>query len=1055
MNGQYNVGDVVLHNWTLTRLIGAGSYGKVYEAKRSDFGGEYSAAVKIIVIPQTKEEINEALSEGMTEESISEYFRTFAEEISKEFGLMSKLKGDSNIVSYEDHEVSAHDDGIGWDIIIRMELLTPFSDILKTEQLKKEDIVRLGIDICRALELCQQEKIIHRDIKPDNIFRSRTGSYKLGDFGVARTLDKTTGVLSKKGTYNYMAPEVYKEEPYDATVDIYSLGIVLYRLLNNNRVPFLPAYPQAIRHADREAALARRMSGESIPPPANDHGRLAEIAVKACAFDPKARYSTPLEMREDLEALLAEAEEAEEQKEEVTIYDGAKVYKGSGTGSDGSGSTEPSSSSDSGNSDGSLKNTEDQPPEKRATEITPEKGKTKHRKLIAGILAFVLLLACGLGTYKIISGRQQPDLPVSIQTEKPAIDGTPATQIPIITPNTPTPHVHVWADATCTEPKGCTICGAEEGGPLGHAEVVDAAVEPTCTESGLTAGSHCDVCGEILSPQKIIDPLGHDWAEATCTEPSACKRCGEIRGKAAGHSWSVATCTEPKTCTVCGATEGKPLGHDWKEATFSTPSVCARCRETRGEPLPPTPSPAPTLKPAPVITSISLNSDGKPVIMWDAIDGVDYYTIYRSEEGASYINLNVNTKNTAYTVNSCKEGHTYFFKIKVKYMDGTSSDFSNEVTITLPGSSPQKSTPTPGLDAIQIETAINNQKYESVYSRGTYYLYEAKDYDNAREYLEQAAEAGHSGALAALGEMYYYGYGLAKDYLKALELYQKSADLGDPQGMQNLADYYYLGDATEPDYQKAFKLYSEASGYKGRPWNKDGYPWSYYHLGELYRDGKGVDQNFEKAAECFTEAARKGIPYAMYELANLYYAGNGLKQDISAALEWYQKAADQGVEEASRILQSIEEVSSVSAPSPDSVLMAELDMEAIRNEIIRLMNEHRSAYGLPVLTYDYGLQPVADIRAEEISIMFSNVRPNGSDWSTAYPENVFYFKGENRFSKDGYLTEKEFASACVQKWMETETERANILGPYYMVTAVGVEKSGDTLFAVQEFSTPR
>ena len=197
MNGQYNIGDIVLRNWTLVRLIGEGSYGKVFEAKRVDFGEEYSAAVKIVVIPQKKEQVRDALSSGMTEESVSEYFLSFVEELSKEFALMSKLKGDSNIVSYEDHEVIPHPDGIGWDIIIRMELLTPFSKVMETEQMTDEEIARLGIDICRALELCRIHNIIHRDIKPDNIFRSDTGHYKLGDFGVARTIDKTEGGLSK------------------------------------------------------------------------------------------------------------------------------------------------------------------------------------------------------------------------------------------------------------------------------------------------------------------------------------------------------------------------------------------------------------------------------------------------------------------------------------------------------------------------------------------------------------------------------------------------------------------------------------------------------------------------------------------------------------------------------------------------------------------------------------------------------------------------------------------------------------------------------------------
>ncbi len=304
MNGQYRIGDVVLNNWTLVKLLGEGSYGKVYEARRKDFAGEYRSAIKIITVPHSKAEINEALSEGMTEESVSRYFRNVVEEISREFALMAQLKAHVNIVTYEDHEVIEHPDGIGWDIIIRMELLTPFTSVLKSGVLSQAEIIRFGIDMCKALEACQNCHIIHRDIKPDNIFCSPDGNYKLGDFGVARTLERTSGGLSRKGTYNYMAPEVYRDEPYGLTVDIYSLGVVMYRLLNNNRLPFLPEPPAEIRLTDREKALARRMGGEEIPYPSNDSGRLADIVLKACEYDAGHRYTNPTEMREDLESVL-------------------------------------------------------------------------------------------------------------------------------------------------------------------------------------------------------------------------------------------------------------------------------------------------------------------------------------------------------------------------------------------------------------------------------------------------------------------------------------------------------------------------------------------------------------------------------------------------------------------------------------------------------------------------------------------------------------------------------------------------------------------------------
>ena len=279
MNGEYKIGETVRGTWTLVKLLGEGAYGKVYEAHREDFGTTYKAAVKIMSIPQSQSEVESARAEGYDDDSVTAYFRSFVEEVVQEFALMSRLKGMTNIVSYEDHSVTERTEGIGWDILIRMELLTPMLKYMSSHRMTRSDVIKLGIDICKALELCQKYNIIHRDIKPENIFISETGDYKLGDFGVARTLEKTTGGLSKKGTYTYMAPEIYKDEKYGSSVDIYSLGIVLYRLLNNNRAPFLPEPPKPITHSERERGLVRRISGEPLPPPANADGRLAEIVL--------------------------------------------------------------------------------------------------------------------------------------------------------------------------------------------------------------------------------------------------------------------------------------------------------------------------------------------------------------------------------------------------------------------------------------------------------------------------------------------------------------------------------------------------------------------------------------------------------------------------------------------------------------------------------------------------------------------------------------------------------------------------------------------------------
>ena len=306
----YEIGSIVFDKWKICRELGQGSYGTVYEIQREDFGGVYRAALKVITVPQSRTELQSVLDEGMTPPQAKQYFYSVVEDIGRECAIMSRLKGTGNIVSYEDHAVLRHPDGIGWDILIRMELLHPLLPYVYQHPMARRDIIKLGIDICKALELCQRYNVIHRDIKPENIFISDNGDYKLGDFGIARTIERTTSGLSKKGTYSYMAPEVYIGKKYGFSVDTYSLGLVLYRMLNKNRGPFLPQPPEAITFSSREQALARRMSGEPLPRPFYGEGRLGEIVLKACAFDPKERYSSPQQLRQELEAILYKAQDA-------------------------------------------------------------------------------------------------------------------------------------------------------------------------------------------------------------------------------------------------------------------------------------------------------------------------------------------------------------------------------------------------------------------------------------------------------------------------------------------------------------------------------------------------------------------------------------------------------------------------------------------------------------------------------------------------------------------------------------------------------------------------
>ncbi len=299
-------------DWYVESFIGAGSFGRVYKIYREELGRRFYSALKYISIPAEEGEIRQLRMEGMDNNSISGYYDDLAQNVYTEISMMDNLKGHTNIVSFADSRILPKPTGIGYDIFIRMELLESLSGRMIDDPLTTEEIAELGKDVCSALILCKRKGIIHRDIKPDNIFISSNGDYKLGDFGVARQLEKTATFMSKKGTPNYMAPEVYKGEEYGATCDVYSLGLVIYRLLNENRLPFLPPIPQPITPEIREQAIIRRMRGEPLPAPKHGSEALKRIVLKACAYDPKDRYASAAEMKQALERITDFADETTE-----------------------------------------------------------------------------------------------------------------------------------------------------------------------------------------------------------------------------------------------------------------------------------------------------------------------------------------------------------------------------------------------------------------------------------------------------------------------------------------------------------------------------------------------------------------------------------------------------------------------------------------------------------------------------------------------------------------------------------------------------------------------
>ncbi len=291
----------IWEGWEVLEQIGSGGFSKVYKMRKLDDDEDFCSALKVVSIPQDSGEYGRYISDGYDHESITSIFKSQADRIVSEFKLMRKFRGTANIVNYEDHRIIERADTHGWDILIRMELLTPLHDYYANHPFDERTIIKLGTDICTALELCEKFNVVHRDIKPQNIFVNNFGDFKLGDFGIARVMDHATRA-TRVGTPSYIAPEVYNNSPSDRRADIYCLGMVLYWLLNERRLPFAPLPPAHPTSASIEEANMMRLSGQPITPPKNGSPALKAAVMKALAFNPNERFSSASEFKAALTA---------------------------------------------------------------------------------------------------------------------------------------------------------------------------------------------------------------------------------------------------------------------------------------------------------------------------------------------------------------------------------------------------------------------------------------------------------------------------------------------------------------------------------------------------------------------------------------------------------------------------------------------------------------------------------------------------------------------------------------------------------------------------------
>ncbi len=511
----------VFGHWQVHEQLGQGSGGKsavfrlVHESS-----GTVESALKVIGIMEGQGSWTQ-----LSPLAREEYQQTLAEckqMAEQEVLLMNGLRGRTNIVDYLDHTFIEWSDGnsFGCDMLIRIELLRDLqSELRRGRILSEQEIIAVGKGICSALILCHSKNIIHRDIKPGNIFFNDEGNYKLGDFGIAKILEASDAAMASTaiGTALYAAPEQISRS-YDSRVDIYSLGLVLYELCNCNQLPFVDAQHGA------ETASHLRMTGNPLPPPRCSKSALTDVILIACAYRKEDRFQSAEAFFNALCSLdgcgTAALTDEHPSPEEMISPAGSSVQPQTVCQTS-------LAQSQRGYRQNSLSHQQ---------ESFPPLAAPPKKKLPIWIALLCVGVLAAASVFLLLPKHSHTWLKADCESSRTcsecgAVDGTALG--------------HAWIAATCDAPKGCSRCGFVSDAALGHSWTAASCDAPkTCSRCGSTQGA----------------PLGHQWAAATRTLPKTCTVCSISSGTAA--CTPLTYCEMVEDSNVTGSSSDVAIG-DW------------------------------------------------------------------------------------------------------------------------------------------------------------------------------------------------------------------------------------------------------------------------------------------------------------------------------------------------------------------------------------------------------------------------------------------------------------------------------------------------------------
>lgn len=307
------------NQWKLNRVIGQSQTGSVALVQKSDGQKTEFAYIKKIDICGA----NGECSLGDLQPQIMA--------LTDEVNLINELKCE-NIIGYEECIIKDNGGSGGCQFFVRMEFAESLAVLINDYgSFSETDVIKLGIDLCAALEILENRNIALGNINPGNIFCGGKGNYKLGGMGILGQLDSVISGNTEGFDVYFGAPEVLSGSQADKLSDIYSVGSVMYYLLNGSKPPFVSQNSAQISYRDRDDCLNGKMSGMQFASPLNCKNKYLENVIStACEFNPDNRWKTPSAMKKALIMILKDessCQEREQRQKPTSSVSNSQYYK--------------------------------------------------------------------------------------------------------------------------------------------------------------------------------------------------------------------------------------------------------------------------------------------------------------------------------------------------------------------------------------------------------------------------------------------------------------------------------------------------------------------------------------------------------------------------------------------------------------------------------------------------------------------------------------------------------------------------------------------------------